>query len=91
MNASQSRPFFGYHMPNFTFPGVPDEGLFGRVVELAQAAEAAGFDLVTVMDHFYQITGVGPEGPADARGLLDPGRDRRQHEEGPPGHPRDRA
>lgn len=61
MNASQSHPFFGYHMPNFTFPGVPTEGLFGRVVELAQAAEAAGFDLVTVMDHFYQITGVGPE------------------------------
>jgi F420-dependent oxidoreductase-like protein len=28
---------------------------------LAQAAEAAGFDLVTVMDHFYQIRGVGPE------------------------------
>jgi F420-dependent oxidoreductase-like protein len=48
-------------MPNFTFPGVPDEGLFDRVVELARAAEAADFDLVTVMDHFYQIPGVGPE------------------------------
>ena len=34
---------------------------FEKVVEFAQAAEAAGFDLVTVMDHFYQITGVGPE------------------------------
>jgi len=52
---------FGYHMPNFTFPGVPREGLFDRVVEQARAAEAAGFDLVTVMDHFYQIPGVGPE------------------------------
>jgi F420-dependent oxidoreductase-like protein len=40
---------------------VPPERLFERVVELAQAAEAAGFDLVTVMDHFYQIRGVGPE------------------------------
>jgi F420-dependent oxidoreductase-like protein len=52
---------FGYHMPNFTFPGAPEEGLFDRVVELARAAESAGFDLVTVMDHFYQIPGVGPE------------------------------
>ncbi len=55
------RPFFGYHMPSFTFPGVPPEGLFDRVVELAQAAESAGFDLVTVMDHFYQIPVVAPE------------------------------
>jgi F420-dependent oxidoreductase-like protein len=53
--------FFGYHMPNFSFPGVPDDGLFDRVVESAKAAEAAGFDLVTVMDHFYQIGGIGPE------------------------------
>ena len=53
--------FFGYHMPNFSFPGVPDDALFDRVVENAKAAEAAGFDLVTVMDHFYQIRGVGPE------------------------------
>ncbi|HEX7473935.1 MAG TPA: LLM class F420-dependent oxidoreductase [Candidatus Limnocylindrales bacterium] len=56
-----TKPFFGYHMPNFTFPGVPPEGLFEHVVGLAQAAEAAGFGLVTVMDHFYQIRGVGPE------------------------------
>src|ERR1700694_1904829 len=53
--------FFGYHMPNFSFPGVPDDALFDRVVEIAKAAEAAGFDLVTVMDHFYQIRGAGPE------------------------------
>jgi len=48
-------------MPNFTFPGADGPGLFDRVVENAKAAEAAGFDLVTVMDHFYQIRGVGPE------------------------------
>jgi F420-dependent oxidoreductase-like protein len=54
-------PWFGYHMPNFTFPGTPPERLFERFVELAVAAEAAGFQLVTVMDHFYQIRGVGPE------------------------------
>ena len=48
-------------MPNYSFPGVPREHLFDRVVEQAKAAEEAGFDLVTVMDHFYQIRGVGPE------------------------------
>jgi F420-dependent oxidoreductase-like protein len=53
--------FFGFHMPNFSFPGVPDDRLFDRVAENAKAAEAAGFDLVTVMDHFYQIRGIGPE------------------------------
>ena len=52
---------FGFHMPNFTYPGVPADRLFDRVVEQARAAEKAGFDLVTVMDHFYQIRGVGPE------------------------------
>jgi F420-dependent oxidoreductase-like protein len=52
---------FGFHMPNYTFPGVSNDRLFDRVVEQARAAEAAGFDLVTVMDHFYQIRGVGPE------------------------------
>src|ERR1700716_507181 len=54
-------PFFGLHMPNFTFPDVPPAGLFDHVVGLAQAAETAGFDLVTVMDHFYQIRGIRPE------------------------------
>jgi F420-dependent oxidoreductase-like protein len=53
--------FFGFHMPNFTFPGADGTQLFDRVVANAQAAEAAGFDLVTVMDHFYQIRGIGPE------------------------------
>ena len=52
---------FGFHMPNFTFPGVPHDQLFDRVVKNAKAAEEAGFDLVTVMDHFYQIRGIGPE------------------------------
>ena len=55
------KPWFGYHMPNYTFPDVPPERTFDRVVELACAAEAEGFSLVTVMDHFYQIRGVGPE------------------------------
>lgn len=54
-------PWFGIHLPNYTFPDTPSERLFDRVVELVQAAEGAGFSLVTVMDHFYQIRGVGPE------------------------------
>jgi len=55
------RPFFSYHMPNYTFPGTENDRLFDRVVELAQSAEKAGFDMVTVMDHFYQIGAVGRE------------------------------
>jgi len=53
--------WFGYHMPNFTFPDVPAEGLFDHVASLAGAAEREGFGLVTVMDHLYQIRGVGQE------------------------------
>ncbi len=48
-------------MPSYTFPGMPNDRLFDRVVDNAKAAEKAGFDLVTVMDHVYQIRGVGPE------------------------------
>jgi len=56
-----SPPFFGFHMPSFSFPGVADADRFEHLAGLALAAEEAGFDLVTVMDHFYQIHGVGPE------------------------------
>jgi F420-dependent oxidoreductase-like protein len=48
-------------MPNYTYPGVSDDRLFDRIAESVKAAEKAGFDMVTVMDHFYQIRGVGPE------------------------------
>jgi F420-dependent oxidoreductase-like protein len=54
-------PFFGYHLPNYTFPGTSDDALFDHVAALAVAAETAGFDMVTVMDHYYQIRGVGQE------------------------------
>ncbi len=54
-------PFFSYHMPSFTFPGVAREELFDHVVGLARSAESAGFEQVTVMDHFYQIAVVGKE------------------------------
>jgi F420-dependent oxidoreductase-like protein len=56
-----TKPFFGLHMPNLTFDSVPPERRFDRIVELAEAAEGAGFELVTLMDHLYQIGGVGPE------------------------------
>ena len=54
-------PWFGIHFPLYSFPDLPRERLFDRIVELAVAAEVAGFSLATVMDHFYQIRGVGSE------------------------------
>ena len=59
-SVTSRRPWFGLHLPNYTFPDTPSERLFDRIVEQAEAAEAAGFELVTVMDHLYQIQGVGP-------------------------------
>ncbi len=55
------RLLFGYHMPSLSFPSVGSDALFERIAANVEAAEAAGFDLVTVMDHFYQIPPVGPE------------------------------
>jgi F420-dependent oxidoreductase-like protein len=51
--------WFGLHLPSYSHPDTPPEQLFDRVVEQAKAAETAGFDLVTVMDHLYQIAGIG--------------------------------
>ncbi|HTV10228.1 MAG TPA: LLM class F420-dependent oxidoreductase [Acidimicrobiales bacterium] len=51
---------FGLQLPNFTFPGVSDRELFGKVAEISVAAEESGFDSVWVMDHFYQIRNIGP-------------------------------
>ncbi len=51
---------FGLQLPSFTYPGVPDADLFDRVAAIAVTAEEAGFDSLWVMDHFYQIQGVGP-------------------------------
>jgi F420-dependent oxidoreductase-like protein len=54
------RPWFGLHLPNYTFADTPPQEIFDRIAEQARAAEVAGFELVTVMDHLYQIPGVGP-------------------------------
>lgn len=49
----------GYQIPNFTYPEGGPAGIFPKVVEQAKAAEAAGFDRVFLMDHFYQLPGIG--------------------------------
>ena len=49
----------GYQIPNFTYPGVPASGIFPKLVEQVRAAEASGFDRVLLMDHFYQLPGLG--------------------------------
>jgi F420-dependent oxidoreductase-like protein len=53
----------GLQIPNFSYGG-PVSELFPAVKAQAQEAEAAGFDTVLVMDHFYQLPGLGePDEP----------------------------
>jgi F420-dependent oxidoreductase-like protein len=53
----------GYQIPNFSY-GTPVAQLFPTVVAQAREAEEAGFDAVLVMDHFYQLPGIGsPDQP----------------------------
>lgn len=53
----------GYQIPNFTYPGGV-ETLFDTVRAQALEAEGSGFDTVLVMDHFYQLPGIGtPDQP----------------------------
>ncbi len=49
----------GYQIPNFTYSDASETDIFGSVVAQAKAAEDAGFDRVFVMDHLYQLTGIG--------------------------------
>ena len=54
----------GYQIPNFTLPGVAEADIVPNVIAQAKAAEAAGFDRVFMMDHFYQLPGLGaPDEP----------------------------
>jgi F420-dependent oxidoreductase-like protein len=48
----------GYQIPNYSY-GTPTAQLFPTVVAQAREAETAGFDAVFVMDHFYQLPGIG--------------------------------
>jgi F420-dependent oxidoreductase-like protein len=53
----------GYQMPNFSYSG-PVAELFPTVIAQAREAEDAGFDAAFVMDHFYQLPGIGtPDQP----------------------------
>ncbi|BBY65075.1 LLM class F420-dependent oxidoreductase [Mycolicibacterium helvum] len=53
----------GLQIPNFSY-GTGVAELFPTVIAQAQEAEAAGFDSVFVMDHLYQLPGLGaPEEP----------------------------
>lgn len=49
----------GYQIPNFTYPNATGSQVFQNVIAQAKAAESAGFDRVFVMDHFYQLPGLG--------------------------------
>ena len=62
----------GYQIPNFTYPGGGPADLFPTVVRQARAAEASGFDTVLVMDHFYQLPGLGRSRERNARVLHPP-------------------
>jgi F420-dependent oxidoreductase-like protein len=48
------------HLPNFNYPGVGAEAVFAKLVDIATAAEEAGFTSLSVMDHYHQIPPVGP-------------------------------
>jgi F420-dependent oxidoreductase-like protein len=53
----------GYQMPNFSY-GTPVSDLYPTVIRQTRDAEAAGFDTAFVMDHFYQLPGLGtPDEP----------------------------
>jgi alkanesulfonate monooxygenase len=49
----------GLHVPNFTWPQGP-QNIAKDLTRIAVAAEEAGFAKLSVMDHVWQIPGVGP-------------------------------
>ena len=49
----------GLHIPDYTWPGGP-ASLGHDLARVGRAAEEAGFDRVSVMDHFFQIGHLGP-------------------------------
>ena len=53
----------GLQLSSFTWPGGP-EAIGPTLARVVRAADDAGFDSIWVMDHFFQIRGVGrPEEP----------------------------
>jgi F420-dependent oxidoreductase-like protein len=49
----------GLQVPSFTWPGGPAR-IAGTLAEIARAADDTGFHSLWVMDHFFQISMVGP-------------------------------
>jgi F420-dependent oxidoreductase-like protein len=49
----------GLQIPDFTWPGGPAR-LGADLATVARTADEAGFDFISVMDHFFQIGAVGP-------------------------------
>ncbi len=49
----------GIHLADFTWPGGPAE-IRPRLADVAETADAVGFDSVSVMDHLFQIGFLGP-------------------------------
>lgn len=56
--AKESLVRFGLQVPSFTWPGGATS-IGSRLRSIAKAAEQAGFYSMWVMDHFFQIPGVG--------------------------------
>jgi F420-dependent oxidoreductase-like protein len=53
----------GLQIPSFTWPD-GNAGIGSKLAEIGSTADEAGFDSLWVMDHFFQIRGVGePEEP----------------------------
>jgi F420-dependent oxidoreductase-like protein len=51
----------GLQIPDFTWPGGPAR-LGTELATVARTADDAGFEFISVMDHFFQIEMVGPPG-----------------------------
>jgi len=49
----------GLQIPNFTWAGGP-ESLGADLATIVRTADQAGFDSISVMDHFFQIRSIGP-------------------------------
>ena len=49
----------GLHIPDFTWAG-GDAVIGPKLAEVARTADEAGFDQISVMDHFFQIHYQGP-------------------------------
>ena len=53
----------GYQIPNFTYPNTSNDDIFESVSSPRQRQpRRPGFDRVFVMDHFYQLPGIGAPG-----------------------------